>query len=605
MFKGLFKKTKYISLNPERKTELRSDQNDNKSNKPHIPDGLWEKCDSCKSIIYAEDLKKNYHICHECGHHFRIGAQERINQIIDEDTWVELDQNIISENPLEFEGYSEKVDKLQKKTELKEAILTGLGKINGQQAVIGAMDSRFLMGSMGSVVGEKVTRAIETGIDENLPVIMFTASGGARMQEGIYSLMQMAKTSAAISKLKDKGLPYIVVLTDPTTGGVTASFAMLGDIILAEPNALIGFAGKRVIEQTIKQKLPKEFQRAEFLLKHGFVDKVINRKEMRNKLSHILKLHKTKQPSRMLDGNDCSYYSSKDASKKASAKSVEEIRQQGKKLTPYDKVKLVRSKERPTSLDYIDNIFEGFIEFHGDRYFADDTSIVGGLAFLNGLPVTVIGQQKGRDLQENIYRNFGMPNPEGYRKAVRLMQQAEKFNRPIINFVDTSGAGCGKGAEERGQGEAIAQNLYTMSSLKVPIISLVIGEGGSGGALALTVADEVWMLENSVYSIVSPEGFASILWKDSSKAKEAADVMKITAQDLQELQIIDKILEEPYQDASKDGQAMSEIIKNNLLKTLDNLSKKETNDLLTKRYEKFRSIGRFIEKSNLDSSINQ
>ncbi|OWZ84081.1 acetyl-CoA carboxylase carboxyltransferase subunit alpha [Natranaerobius trueperi] len=577
MFNGLFKKTNNITLNSETST---------KPTKPHIPVGLWEKCDDCKSIIYVNDLKENHYVCHECGHHFRLSAKERIKQIIDEDTWFELDKDIFSENPLDFHGYSEKIEKLQKKTELNEAIVTGIGKINNKQAIVGVMDSRFLMGSMGSVVGEKVTRAIEKGIEENLPVILFTASGGARMQEGIYSLMQMAKTSAAINKLKEKGLPYIVVLTDPTTGGVTASFAMLGDITLSEPNALIGFAGKRVIEQTTREKLPEGFQRAEFLLDHGFIDKIIHRNNMKSKLSHILELHKLNNPSlRVVDSSDTSFEKT----------SVERI-EQSEQLPPYDKVKLVRKKERPTSLEYINNIFEGFIEFHGDRYFADDASIVGGLAFLNDLPVTVIGQQKGRDLQENIDRNFGMPNPEGYRKALRLMKQAEKFNRPIINFVDTSGAGCGKGAEERGQGEAIAQNLYEMSSLNVPVISIVIGEGGSGGALALTVADEIWMLENSVYSILSPEGFASILWKDSSKAKEAADMMKITAQDLKELKIIDEVLEEPYQDASKDVQAMSKIIKTDLLKALDDLSQKKTGELLENRYTKFRNIGRFFEK---------
>ena len=250
---------------------------------------------------------------------------------------------------------------------------------------------------------------------------------------------------------------------------------------------------------------------------------------------------------------------------------------------------------RPTSLDYIDKIFDSFIELHGDRYFGDDSCIIGGLAFLNGAAVTVIGQQRGRNLKENISRNFGMPNPEGYRKALRLMKQAEKFNRPVICFVDTPGAYCGVGAEERGQGEAIAKNLMEMAALKTPIISIVIGEGESGGALALAVADNVWMLENSIYSVLSVEGFASILWKDASRAEEAASMLKITAQDLKRFGIIDKVLKEPSGDASKDIEKMSIEIKGNLIETLCNLNKMSMDELLDNRYNKFRRIGVYSE----------
>lgn len=263
------------------------------------------------------------------------------------------------------------------------------------------------------------------------------------------------------------------------------------------------------------------------------------------------------------------------------------------KLTPWDKLTLARMVERPTSLDYIERIFDSFIEFHGDREFRDDPSIVGGIAELNGRAVTVIGQQKGRDIKENVQRNFGMPHPEGYRKALRLMKQAEKFNRPVICFVDTAGAYCGVDAEKRGQGEAIAKNLITMANLKVPIVSIVIGEGGSGGALAMAVADEVWMLENSVYSVLSPEGFASILWKDASRAKEAAEVMKITAENLLSYKIIDRLIEEPKGGAHVDPEAMAKDLKENLLEVITNLCSKDKQELLQLRYEKFRSIGKF------------
>lgn len=254
--------------------------------------GKWVKCDSCKEILYKEDVHKNYSVCPNCGKHFRISARRRLEQIVDENTFEEMDSNLQTTDPLQFEGYTKKIALLQEKTKINEAVKTGIGKINGEQAVIAIMDGNFLMGSMGCVVGEKITRAIETAIEKRLPLIMFCVSGGARMQEGIISLMQMAKTSSALAKLDDVGLLYISVLTDPTTGGVTASFAMLGDIILAEPDALIGFAGPRVIEQTLKQKLPEGFQRSEFLLEHGFIDKIVTRKDMKDTLSQILKLHK-------------------------------------------------------------------------------------------------------------------------------------------------------------------------------------------------------------------------------------------------------------------------------------------------------------------------
>lgn len=281
--KRLFKKNVYI--------EVKNNPQDSQ-NKPVIPDGLWVKCEGCGKILYRSDLEENKKVCIYCNHHFRLTARERINQIIDEGTFIELDKNLNSCNPLDFNGYEDKVKKLKNSTGLEEAVITGHGKIEGNNTVICVMDSRFLMGSMGSVVGEKVTRAIEFATEKSLPIVIFTCSGGARMQEGIFSLMQMAKTSSAISAHNNKDLLYITVLTDPTTGGVTASFAMLGDIILSEPNALIGFAGRRVIEQTIKESLPDDFQRAEFLQKKGFVDRIVKRTELKETLGLLLKFHK-------------------------------------------------------------------------------------------------------------------------------------------------------------------------------------------------------------------------------------------------------------------------------------------------------------------------
>ena len=254
--------------------------------------GKWVKCDACKEIIYKEDLHKNLSVCPNCGKHFRLSARRRIKQIADEGTFEEIGSDILTKDPLEFKGYLKKVEALKEKTKIEEAVKCGICEIEGEKAVIGVMDGNFLMGSMGGAVGERITLAIETAIKEKLPLILFCVSGGARMQEGIISLMQMAKTSSALAKLDKAGQLYISVLTDPTTGGVTASFASLGDIILAEPHALIGFAGPRVIEQTIKQKLPEGFQSSEFLLEHGFIDKIVERKDMKSTIAKLIRLHK-------------------------------------------------------------------------------------------------------------------------------------------------------------------------------------------------------------------------------------------------------------------------------------------------------------------------
>lgn len=259
-------------------------------------------------------------------------------------------------------------------------------------------------------------------------------------------------------------------------------------------------------------------------------------------------------------------------------------------ISPWDKVSIARNKDRPSGKYYIENIFDDFFEFHGDRSFGDDKAVIGGIATLDETSVTVIAITKGETTKENIERNFGMPNPEGYRKALRLMKQAEKFARPVICFIDTPGAFPGKGAEERGQGEAIARNLVEMSRLKVPIITLIVGEGGSGGALALAVADKIFMLEHSIYSILTPEGFASILWKDGGKAKEAAEVMKITAQDLKGFNIIDEIIPEPYGGAHRNPKRMALLIKKRLISAINEEKEKDIDNILKDRYEKFRRI---------------
>lgn len=567
-----FKKPSYIKVAAE---DMKIEKEKNaKGTEPRVPEGLWIKCPKCGELLYKEDVVNNFYSCYKCDAYFRVRTKNRLRMVVDKHSFEEWDKELVGNNPLDFEGYEEKLAQTREKTKLGEAVTCGKAKIYGEEAVVCVCDARFIMGSMGQAVGEKIARAFERATEEKLPVIVFCCSGGARMQEGMVSLMQMAKTSAAIKRHSNAGLLYITVLTDPTTGGVTASFAMLGDIILAEPNALIGFAGQRVIEQTIGQKLPEGFQRAEFLLEHGFIDAIVKREELKDTLYKLLRMHK--KPEKVTIEPEMS--------------EAFMTRKKGTEMSAWERVQLSRAADRATALDYIENIFTDFTEFHGDRHYADDAAIVGGLAYFQGIPVTVIGIQKGRNTKENIARNFGMPSPEGYRKALRLMKQAEKFGRTIINFVDTPGAFCGMEAEERGQGEAIARNLMEMSDLKVPVLSVMIGEGGSGGALALAVANKVIMLENATYSILSPEGFASILWKDSKRALEAAQVMKITAEDLKELSIIDEIIYEKEPATAETIEYPATQIKHCIEEFINEYQEMDEEEISMQRYQRFRRM---------------
>lgn len=582
MLRDMFKKT-YTLIDTKYKTPAKEE--------PNIPEGLWRKCNKCGQPVYVEDVKNNHYVCPKCKGYFRVHAYRRIEMVVDEGTFEEWNKQMEFSNPLDFPGYEAKVKAAREKTKLNEAVVTGKCLIHGQPAAIGVCDARFLMSSMGHVVGEKITNMVERATAEKLPVIIFACSGGARMQEGTVSLMQMAKTSAALKRHHNAGQLFISVLTDPTTGGVTASFAMLGDIILAEPNALIGFAGPRVIQQTIGQKLPEGFQRSEFLLEHGFVDKIVERSELKETLARILSIHGDEwKKNAGVNASDSGAFSQKKVEKLRTVVENFNSRPKDSGKTAWDTVQLSRKADRPVATDYMNHIFDDFMEFHGDRYYGDDGAIVGGIATFHGMPVTVIGQQKGKTTKENIKRNFGMPSPEGYRKALRLMKQADTFGRPVICLVDTPGAFCGLEAEERGQGEAIARSLFEMADLKVPVLSVVIGEGGSGGALAMAVANEVWMMENSIYSILSPEGFASILWKDSKKADQAAQVMRVTARDLLEMHLIERIIpeEEPVsvehmdQVAARMEQAMKVF--------LADYCSMSGEELVEQRYQRFRVI---------------
>ncbi|WP_433226056.1 acetyl-CoA carboxylase, carboxyltransferase subunit beta [Actinomadura formosensis] len=496
----------------------------------------WSRCPGCRLFLYERKLARNLGVCPECGWHGRLTAPGRLDQLLDAGSRRALDIPVATGDPLGFTDsrpYPERLREARASTGLEEAVVCARGAIEGNAVIVAAMDFRFLGGSLGAAAGELIAGAAGVALSERTPLLIVTASGGARMQEGAIALMQMAKTSQALGELDEAGVLTVSLITDPTFGGVAASFATLCDVIIAEPGARLGFAGRRVIEQTIRQTLPDDFQTAEFLLEHGVIDLVRPRSVLRGTLGRLLATAARRPPAGLPPepGPDAAHLVTDPAA-----------------LPDRDAWETVRSARdigRPTTLDYAGQVFEEFLELHGDRLAADCPAIVGGLARLGGLGVVAIGHQKGHDVAELTRRDFGMPMPAGYRKAARLMRLAAKLGLPVVTFVDTPGAHPGAVAEEQGQSVAIAENLRLMAALPVPVVAVVTGEGGSGGALALAVADRVLALSGAVYSVISPEGCASILWRDAAAAPRAAAALRLDARRLLGCGVLDAVVEEP------------------------------------------------------------
>lgn len=571
----------------EEKKEPSSDAKEKEEKKKPPPDAKEKEeiivkkithsdvCPQCDFDLGEKAYEKYLKVCPKCNYHIRLSANERLQLLVDKGTFKEWYKNLTSVDPLKFvdkKTYYERLKEARKKTGLLDAAIVGIGKIDGTISVFCVLDFEFMGGTMGSVVGEKVTNAFLIALKKKLPLISVVSSGGARMQEGMLSLMQMAKTSAAVAQFHKAGLPYISVQVNPTTGGIAASFSSLGDVIIAEPKALIGFAGPRVIEQTIGEKLPPESHTAEFLLEHGMIDKIIERKNLKLRISQLVKLLTNKPPVRF---------------PKLRRQPIKAL----KFIDAWEAVEAARNPNRPTSMDYIERIFENFSEIKGDRYFGDDTAVITGIGNLEGQTVAVIAQERGRNEEEKKYRKKGMAMPEGYRKAHRMMHFAEKFNLPLVTFLDTPGAYPGFEAEKRGIAMALAQCFRKMASLEIPTLSFVIGEGGSGGASALAVADRVFMQERAIYSVISPEGAASILYRDAKKAKDVAPFLKLTAFDLFNLQIIDKIIPEAQGGAHYDILTSTQIVKIELMENLEKLKKFSPQTLLKERYKKYKQMG--------------
>ena len=577
------------------------------------PADLWTKCPTCEEMLFNKQLDKQMRICPNCGHHFRLSAEARVEQLVDAGSWTERDAGLQSVDVLGFvdqKPYPDRLAAAQTATGLRDAAVWGTSTIGGTPAALCVMDFGFMGGSMGAVVGEKVTRAAEYALEARVPLIVVSASGGARMQEGTLALMQLAKTLAAIERLRDAGVPFLSVLSDPTTGGVFASFAAVGDVNVAEPNALIGFAGARVSVGTIAQELPPGFQRSEFLFAHGFIDRVVSRTALRGELERLLRLLPVRPVATVpaFAALDVDLDRFKPLSFLSSL--VEKVGELGMpdddrhaaeppsgdpRDAVWSRVLLARNLHRPRTLELAAAMTEDFVELHGDRLFGDDSAIVAGLARLDGRRIAVIGQQKGADTDENIRRNFGMPHPEGYRKAMRVMGLAERFGLPVITFVDVPGAHPGADSEERGIAESIARSIALMSRLRTPIVSVITGEGGSGGALAIAVGDVVIALENAVYSVISPEGCASILWRTSDEAATAAVAMKMTAADQQALGVVDIVVPEPRDGAHTDHPETARRLKAVIVDRLSALDELTLDQLLDARYLRYRVMGSYTE----------
>jgi acetyl-CoA carboxylase carboxyl transferase subunit beta len=538
----------------------------------------WIRCTACGLTVYAARLARALDVCPECGHHRRIGAEQRIAQLVDLGSWSPSEVQPSSVDPLGFVDvrlYPERLAAARLRTGLEDAARYGTAAVGGHPVVMVAMDFRFLGGSMGSAVGEAVTRAAETALASRRPLVVVATSGGARMQEGALSLMQMAKTAQAMRALQQGGVLSVCVLADPTFGGVTASFAALGDVLVAEQGALIGFAGPGVIANATREQLPAGFQTAEYLRTAGLVDRVEPRGNLRPLLIRLLDVLAGVRDGRPPAASPALY---------GGAAAVAQ-------RPPTATLAIARDIARPTTLDYLALLCDEFVELHGDRTGADDAAIIGGPARLGGRPVMVIGHQKGHDTAELVARGFGMAGPAGYRKVLRLARLAERLGLPVVTMVDTQGAAPGVDAERNGQAWAIAECIAGFSELGVPVVSIVTGEGGSGGALALATANTVLMLENACYSVISPESCSVILHGDASRTADMAAALRITAPELVRMGIVDGVVPEPPGGAQADPAAAADALAAAVGAALDRLSGLSAAELRKGRHERFRTMG--------------
>jgi acetyl-CoA carboxylase carboxyl transferase subunit beta len=517
-------------------------------------------------------------VCPQCGCYGALTAAQRLALLADPDTLAMLNFELPDSDPLAFvdsRPYPSRIADAREATGLTEAVLCARASIGGTNAVIAAMDFRFMGGSLSAAVGEAITLAAETALADRAPLVLATASGGVRMQEGVVGLLQMVKTAQALQQLNEAGLATVCLITDPTYGGVAASFALLGDVILAEPGARLGFAGPRVIQETIREKLPEGFQTSEFLLERGFIDQVCPRSALRDRLGRLLSLATGRRRTAYTEPVEQIVVREPEALEQRPA---------------WEAVRKARDIGRPTTSDYLRMILDDFEELRGDRVGGDCPAIIGGIGRLGGDPIVVMGHEKGHTPGELTAHQYGMPAPAGYRKAGRLMRLAAKWGLPVVTLVDTPGAHPGLDAELQGQASAIAENLRLMSTLPVPVVTVVTGEGCSGGALAIAVADRLLVMENSFYTVISPEGCAAILWRERAAAPEAAQALRIDARSLLELGVADGVIPEPPGGAEADPVQAASSLRTAIRYELAELAALDPAGLIAARRTRYRDF---------------
>ena len=546
-------------------------------------------CFACNKDIEKSSKFKIYKICSEkdCNFHFHISAKERINLIIDSGSFKEINKNLSSNFEQiaqeELENYDEKIKSDQFRTGLDEAAVTGTAKVNGKQITVIALDFGFLGGSMGLIVGEKIALAYELAAKKQFPVITIINSGGTRVQEGVISLMQMSKTVSAANLLKNSNIPMISILCNPSTGQVMSSFATLSDIIIGEPGAKIGYSSYRKLRNKNPDESKDQYT-SEGFLKRGFVDLVINREDLKYQISTLIDILKPK-------------YSYK-------SKKIKITKNKNLKFNnALESLKISRNIDRPKASIYINNIFSDFIELHGDRINDDDDSVIIGLGKILNEPFILIAQERKiiTKSNNNVVRNYkNKIIPSGFRKANRALKLAEKFKIPCLCLVDAVYPELSLKSEYSGLAFSISELISTKLNLETPILSVIIGEGGSETALAFSIADSIMMQKNSIFTPLSPEEAAKIKLGDSRKVKEISNIMKFTSEDCLKLGIIDRVIDEPSEGSHQNYLESSKLLQEGIIEELSLIRNVYPKTLAKRRSNKFRKMGEYSQKYKTD-----
>ena len=540
---------------------------------------IHDRCLFCEEPISDSPSYLAYRVCPFCRFHYTVTARQRIDLLADKGTFKESYKYISSMEPLSFSRrsrYRKFFSQDQNRTGLTEAAVTGVCRIGDTETMLIVLDFGFMGGTMGSVVGEKVSMAFENAARRGIPAVAVVSGGGVRIQEGVLSLMQMAKTVTAANRLRDEEVPFVVVLANPSTGQAYASFANLADVILAEPGSLIGLSPLRTLREVSKMPLPLDAHTAEAHVGHGLLDNVVDRENLRLRISSLLEIltshkHGKSNHKHLLKSGP------------VECEAVE----------PWEAVTAARNSERPLAIAYFRSMMDPFIELRGDRLNSDDRSIIAGLGFMDGQPMAVIGQQRRQLVEGERYHVF----PDGLRKAQRVIDLACRFKLPLVTLIDTQGADPGLEAEEQGIGNAIARTLSSMLTVPTPMVSVVIGEGGSEGALALSLSDRILIQQYAVYSPMSVNHTIGNAHHDHTLDREAAEALMLTAYDCQELGIADEIVPEPEGGAHVDPREAASVLQNAILTNIAHLARMSEGKLLKKRYQKFRRMGEGSEHS--------